>query len=200
MAGCSYGEYDHIIPAVGYTNKAAGTSADYSDNDTLTTFSLYGRKALRRSFGSFPGGSLDEAAASEWDTPPCQFDTLAGGCLPPGKNFGVAIIGVIDAAGTSRPVRLAVDRNSEPNVSEGEKPVNLKGTVTVSALTPGKKYRLLRYNSAANVPTTGDAKAFLKSKYTKATDFTAKTTKWVFKDPTPILSNGSAYYRCVALP
>ena len=96
-------------------------------------------------------------------------------------------------------MRLAVDRNSEPNVSEGEKPVPLKGTVTVSALTPGKKYRLLRYNGAAAVPTAGDAKAFLKSKYDKATDFTATATKWVFKDPLPIMSNGAAYYRCVAL-
>ena len=192
----SDGDYDHIVPAVGYTNKV-GTSAEYSDNDTLTFYSLFGLKTLRRSFGGLPGGSLNEDAASEWDVPACQYGTLAGGCLPPGKNYGVAITGVLDAARTSRPVRLAVDRNSEPNVSEGEKPVGLKGTVTVSALTPGKKYRLQRYNSAANVPTAGDAKAFLKSKFDKATDFTASGKTWTYKDPLAIMSNGSAYYRCV---
>lgn len=94
-------------------------------------------------------------------------------------------------------MRLAVDRADEPNLSEGAKAVGLRGTVTVSGLTKGRKYRLLRYNSAAAVPTSGDAKAFLASKYSKSTSFTATGSTWTWTDPTPILSSGVAYYRCV---
>lgn len=69
--------------------------------------------------------------------------------------------------------------------------------MTVSALTAGLKYALLRYNSAAALPTTGTAATFLASAYSARTNFTAKAATWVYTDPTPIVSSGTVYYRCV---
>jgi hypothetical protein len=104
-----------------------------------------------------------------------------------------------DQAGTSLPVRLAVDKSYEPNVSTGAKPLLLTGTVTVSGLTPGKAYALLRFNSYASVPTSGGADAFLGSEHDRVVEFIPTGQTWTYVDPVKIVSSGMAYYRCVLL-
>lgn len=82
--------------------------------------------------------------------------SLPGG----GKNYGVAITGVIDRDGKTLPVRLTTDVNEErpamgeaSNARPASATVNL--TATVSGLTPGVRYTLYRYDSFNKVPEAG---------------------------------------------
>lgn len=52
-----------------------------------------------------------------------------GGCMPIYMNYAVAVTGILDASATSRPVRLAVNRSDEPNISLGAAPAKLTGIV-----------------------------------------------------------------------
>jgi hypothetical protein len=94
---------------------------------------------------------------------------------------------------------LAVDQNREPNVADGEPAGVLTGTVTVSSLKKGKMYRLMRYDSVAKVPVSGNKAAWLSSKFDSKVDFTATATTWTYKDPRKIVSSGVAYYKCVQM-
>ncbi|CAF4582435.1 unnamed protein product, partial [Rotaria sp. Silwood2] len=96
------------------------------------------------------------------------------------------------------PVRLKVDRSNEPNLSLGAKPVLMQGTVTVFGLVFGRNYVLLRYKSYTEVPSSGNATAFLNSKYYKRHNFRATNTTYTYVDPEKIPSNGTTYYRCVS--
>ncbi|MEI6602289.1 MAG: hypothetical protein WCL54_02245 [Clostridia bacterium] len=169
-------DYDHIVPVVGVTSR-----------DSLLFYTLYSNRLISRPFSTL---------AATRDT--CDSELDDGGNIPQNVDYGIAMKGLKDANGASYPTRLRINRSDEPNVSLGETAVNLKGTVTVSGLKPGKKYALLRYDDLSNVPTSGDATAFLASNYDHMTSFTAETATWTFVDPVGILSSGATYYRCVA--
>jgi len=51
------------------------------------------------------------------------------------------------------PVHVEVDRIDEPNLINGEPPVQLNAKIAVESLTPGRTYVLYRYNDPAMVPT-----------------------------------------------
>jgi len=114
----------------------------------------------------------------------------------------VAVTGIKDASGTSLPVRLKVNSNKESNVVAGKKPGLLTGTVTVSGLTAGVGYALLRFDTTNAVPTTGNAAAFMAAPWSSMVNFTVKgkATTWTYKDKKKIPSNGVAYYRAVRRP
>ena len=124
--------------------------------------------------------------------------STAGGCFPDNTNYGVAVAGIRDDNGTTLPARLAINSNKEPNLIQGKAPTMFMGTLTISSLTIGKPYKVLRYNAYKNVPTAGDAAAFRSSNYTSSFDFVAKKTIFVYKDKAKIPSDGVAYYRVVS--
>ena len=169
-------DYDHIVPVVGVTSR-----------NSLLFYTLYSNRLIARPFSTL---------AATRDA--CDSDLDDGGNIPQNVDYGIAMKGLKDANGVTFPTRLSVNRSDEPNVSLGETAVNLKGTVTVSNLTPGKKYVLLRFDDLSNVPTSGDAAAFLASRYDYMTAFTAESATWTHVDPVGIRSSGATYYRCVA--
>ena len=188
-------DFDHIVPAVG-----ASSAGD------LTFFNLYELEAM-----VLPLGKLNATRKR------CQRDLVEGGCIPSRVDYGTAVAGIADAGRATLPVRLAVNRPDEPNYSPvnladpdeyrtaPEKPAAMKGTVTVSGLTPGRKYRLMRFSSPAKVPTKGAAAAWLASSYDSHVDFVAPAggdsgSKWVYADPRPFQSTATIFYRCVEKP
>ena len=106
---------------------------------------------------------------------------------------------MVDVDRVTRPVRLSVSAWNEPNLhpAYNEAPIEMDGTVTVSDLTVGQSYSLLRYSSYEHVPTKGDARAFLESDFDEQHRFTATESSYVYADPKKIPSTGSVYYRCV---
>ena len=184
-------DYDHIVPAVGYIGT---TSATYSESDRLLSYTLFSTDVVDRTFASLPSGPSKPVSPTS-----CKKTTLEGGNIPLGINYAVSIPGFRDPEKVGKPVRLAIDRNDEPNVTLGEPACLLTGTATVSELTSGKRYRLLRYDSVSNVPVSGNAAAWLASKFDNMIDFTASGTTWTYEDPKKIVSNGVAFYKCVTL-
>ncbi|WP_394849591.1 C39 family peptidase [Pendulispora brunnea] len=173
-------EYDHIMPAVGIDFRRA---SGYDAQDTLSFNTNFGGR-VRRTFGA------------SWGTrQSCINDSNAGGCIPQGVDYGIAVLGITDRKRATLPVRLVMARNAEPNVSLGESAETMQTTVTVSGLTKGRSYALLRYDKAKNVPTDAMAAGFLASKYDKRVDFTATGNTWAESDTFD--SDGVAYYRCV---
>jgi hypothetical protein len=73
----------------------------------------------------------------------------------------------------------------------------MTATVTVSSLTIGRAYSLLRYDDYRLVPTNATAAQFLASQFTHRTDFTATGPTFTFVDPATFTSSGTTYYRAV---
>ena len=115
-------------------------------------------------------------------------------------NYGIAVTGIIDEDGVTYPCRLSVSEWDEPNPAFRQKPVEMDGTVKVMNLTSGKIYVLLRYSSYKNVPTRGDATAFLRSNFDIDHEFVATDTTYIYEDPKKISSAKCVYYRCVEKP
>jgi hypothetical protein len=120
-----------------------------------------------------------------------------GGCVPRDVDYGVAVSGVTDAQHVTLPITMTVPGTSEPNVSQGATASQMTATVTVSGLTTGLAYALLRYDDYRNVPTNTSAAGFLASQFTHRTDFTATGATWTFVDPVTFISSGTTYYRAV---
>ncbi|CAF4661981.1 unnamed protein product [Rotaria magnacalcarata] len=98
------------------------------------------------------------------------------------------------------PLEVTVSKWDEPNLAFNEDPIEMDGIVTVYNLNIGSTYVLLRYSSYKNVPTKGDADAFMKSLHDFKHEFTADDTSYIYEDPKKIPSKGSVYYRCVLQP
>jgi hypothetical protein len=119
-----------------------------------------------------------------------------------GRQFGVAITGVIDLNNETLPVRVSTDKYYEcPAMINGSTasppPEHLKLTITVSDLQPSTAYNLYYYNDFSIVPT---------GKFNKKAKQATKA--WAFStgpapSPTPyimrmtIISNDIAVYRAV---
>lgn len=191
------GEYDHIVPVIGVSSsKPATQPAAYYADDAIT-FSDNGlwspdRKPAylyRFKFGAF---QANREEANDENRP---LYSLPSG----GKNYGVAITGIIDRDGKTLPVRLTTDVNEEkPAMDENSNSrpdsANLNLNVTVSGLKPGVAYNLYRYNSFDNVPESGfNAKA---SKANKHWEINIKEgATYVLKET--IRSDQVAVYRAV---
>ena len=67
----------------------------------------------------------------------------------------------------------------------------------MSGLQAGNRYVLLRYDDAADVPTSGTAAEFRASS-TSRVPFVAAGPEWTLVDPVSFRSDGVRYYRVVA--
>ena len=166
-------DYDHIIPVIG-----AGSF--------ITFYNLYSTTAM-----TFPESRFSATRAT------CKRTLLQGGCAPLNVDYGVAVTGIAGGTGLGsfRPVRLDV-----PNPIQPKTPTLMQGTVTVSGLTAGKTYRLLRYINPATVPVTAAAALGTRPVGTTSVDFNATGATYKLVDPVKFLSSSTTFYRCVALP
>ena len=113
-------------------------------------------------------------------------------CINADTDYGIAVNGIKGSGAI--PVSLSVNKQSEPDVREGQPPSILTGTVTASALTPGAKYTLYRYEGTETLPTDGTS----GTTATHKTPFTPTAATWTFKDGFPIRSSTAQYYRVFA--
>ena len=177
-------DYDHIVPIVGYEEDSkAAVSAVYF-NDLHSNFSI------RAPVSDFVSTRRECNSPARFG--PDSF------CLPRDYDYGLAVTGNEDTHGALLPVRLAMDSWTEPDYSREdgrhEVPVPLHATVTVSNLTAGNRYALLRFDNAAEVP----AAEFLKAPYAAKSEFLAGGATWSTR--ATFLSNTTQFFRCVSMP
>lgn len=179
IKGMTDPDYDHIVPVIGFRSSFA--TSRYHASDTLLFNDNIASTTLARTFGTL--------AATRRGTNTGRF-TYA---IPSRVDYGCAVTGIVDTLRETVPVRLQVDRSSEPNLIAGAPPVTLNATVNIQSLVPGKTYSLLRYDDPSRVPDSG----FLaKGGYTSTRTFTATAATQAFTDR--FLSNAVVTYRCVA--
>jgi hypothetical protein len=170
-------DYDHIVLGV---NALSTNWSSYQDQDVLYFNDGYEPYALSRRFSTF------------YDTRSMKHNCAKNEyCVPQNVDYGCAVTGIRDDSGTALPVRLTLNRWTEPDLIKGERPVTLKAVVTVTSLVKGKTYALLRYDNYRNVPT----KNFLSSAYTVSLSFVAAGNTFTYNDQ--FSSNGIVVYRCV---
>ncbi|MGH8045928.1 MAG: hypothetical protein ACREKL_01660 [Chthoniobacterales bacterium] len=147
-------QYDHIVPVARIRSRHSFENRKFfgSDRITFSDNGLFGTAHDRPywftfTFADFPASRKQVSGKN---------GPLYG--LPDyGRNFGVAITGVMDADGETLPVRIATSRNDEIPVMKRKSivrpaPMPLTLTVTVSNLTPGVAYKLYRYDRLYAVP------------------------------------------------
>jgi len=173
-------DFDHIIPAIGFS---ANSVRNYSNNDTITFYDNFlPNQSYTRTFGSFYDTRSMNGNGDDYDL-----------CLPKEVDYGDVIIGIKDTFHECFPVRLSVDCNDEPNPYENESPIEMDAEITITELTIGDDYMLLRYGDTDDIPSYNFADSV-----DDAVDvqyFTATDTTMILYDT--IWSDDLAVYRCV---
>ena len=152
---------------------------------------LYSNATVRAETHSF----VKSRKACHEDRGSSQHGDLAPFCLPKKYDYGIAVSGNEDIDGVLLPVRLAMDQWKEPDYSKEdgyhEAPTMMGATVTVSGLTVGTRYALLRFEDPAAVP----KRDFLKAPFTHKTEFVATVKTWTAR--AAFMSNSTTLFRCV---
>ena len=84
-----------------------------------------------------------------------------------------------------------MDQSSEPDVTRGQRPSRMTGTVTVTGLQVGQSYELWRWDSVESAYDYANA-----SKTVPFIAQNASSRSFVYADPDPIISNTAVYYAC----
>lgn len=189
-------EYDHIVMVTGVSSKHPFKPSAYHSDDVIT-FSDNGLWSpdgepdfiYKSSFGSFHANRRQANSASH------RLYSLPSD----GRNYGVAITGIIDRDGQALPVRLSTNVNYEkPIMEEGSstRPASqdLTLTVTVLGLVPGVTYNLYRYDNFQSVPNAGFNAAAEKADKSWEINIKSGTS---FSVKEKIKSNQIAVYRAV---
>jgi hypothetical protein len=184
LSGSSDSDYDHIMPAIGV--QSTNATGGFGSSDKLEWNTLFSSQTVTNTFGAL-GGSRSS----------CKLSIGKGGCVPLGVDYGIAVPGFLDKDQATLPIKLTVDKASEPNLSQGAAPGTLQGTLTVYGLQPGRNYALLRYNGFESVPESGTPADYLKSAFGNRVTFTAKTGSWSYTDPNTIKTDSTTYYKVV---
>jgi hypothetical protein len=120
--------------------------------------------------------------------------------MPRDYISSIAITGNIDPNAELYPVSLDVGSWSEPDWGSEDHinapPVKFFPSATVSLLTIGTQYSLLRFDDPSYVPLGG----FFAGPWTQVVNFTAVSATQVLNGLRPIWSNGTYFYRCVVSP
>ena len=155
--GGSDSDYDHIVPIVGYEDSSGDASAQSqrrnasAQGQRLTFFDLEESTPEKCIFNVDFDSFINTRAG-------CNRGS-AEYCLPSKRDFAVSVTGPADPNGELArgvQVRVLVARWDEPNVSakKPEPPATMFANVSLSGLTSGAQYSLLRYNRVG-VPTSG---------------------------------------------
>jgi len=178
IKGMSDPDYDHIVPAIGFSAKDIST---FNNTDELIFNDCFTYSFYTRSFQSI------------WDTRSMNNNGISNTyCIPKNIAFGCSITGNKDEKNETKPVHLTIDQANEPDVAKGESPVLLNATITIDSLTIGKKYALLRYNDYNKVPSSG----FNPAEAASAIYFTASAENQILSDL--FMSNNAVFYRCIS--
>jgi hypothetical protein len=134
--------YDHIVPVTG----VSASSLTFSDNG------LWNPTGKPRFAFTYPLATFPKTRAQA-NAPDGTVYALAND----GRNYGIAVRGVVDADGETLPVRLSTSVKWErpamrkhSNVRPRAMPLTL--TIVVSNLKPGVEYRLYRYDRLGRIP------------------------------------------------
>jgi len=177
IQGLSDPDYDHIIPAIGFTG--ANVNA-YTGTDQLTYNSCFDTTSFTRAFSKlYDTRSMNGNGA------------VYSYCIPEYVNYGVAVTGIKDPSRQTKPVHMVLDSLDEPNITQGASARMMKAWITSDSLTPGQHYALLRYNNYLTVPAAG----FNPSNANTSVYFTASAVQMTVKDS--FLSNTAVFYRCI---
>jgi hypothetical protein len=177
IKGLSDPDYDHILPAIGFRATSINT---YAGTDQLSYNSCFDTTAFTRNFSTlYDTRSMSANGAT---------NTY---CIPQNVDYGVAVTGIKDPAGQTRPVHIVLDSLGEPNVSLGASARLMKAWITTDSLSAGTAYALLRYTNYQTVPASGFSPANANS----TIYFTAAGINQTFRDS--FLSNTAVFYRCI---
>eukprot|EP01052_Picozoa_sp_SAG31_P002346 SAG31_NODE_83_length_27039_cov_14.035746_2_plen_265_part_00 len=170
-----------------------GYETDGEDESVAVVYfnDLYSNATIQAETQSF----VKSRKACSEDARSSQDGGLAPFCLPKKYDYGIAISGNEDIDGVLLPVRLDMDQWKEPDYSKEdgfhEAPTMMGATVTVSDLTLGTRYALLRFEDPAAVP----KREFLKARFAHKTEFVAKVATWTTR--VAFMSNSTILFRCV---
>ncbi|MFN8398173.1 MAG: T9SS type A sorting domain-containing protein [Bacteroidia bacterium] len=177
VAGENSSEYDHIVPAIGYSS--TDTTA-FHNSDQLMFNDNYASTTYTRTFGSIWDDRFMNGNGATYDY-----------CIPQEVNYACAVTGIKDLAHVTKPLHMSINRWDEPNVTQGENPVLLTGTLVAESLQVGNRYALLRYNDYHLVPSSGfNPTGASSTTYFVATGSTYTTTA-------TFMSNTAVFFRCV---
>jgi hypothetical protein len=177
VSGMTDPDYDHIIPAIGFSATSVNS---YSATDSLFFNTNFDTVPFKRIFSSLYG----TRAVANNSAPFAYY-------VPQNVDYGAAVTGNKDPGHVTKPIHIVLDSNDEPNVSLSAQACILKATLTIDSLTSGQSYALLRYNNYLNVPSTG----FSPSGANSVVYFTATaTTKIIFDS---FMSDSAVFYRCI---
>ena len=181
VSGGSDLDYDHIIPLIGFHSSHDPTH--YFSDDQIVYNDNYSIKSQSQQAGVL----LATRTQAEYRDGVYY--------LPRNWDFGYAVKGIVDRNRETATVSLRLNRPDEPNVIEGESATTMQGTATITQLTPGKRYALLRYDDWSKVPDS----AFLgRGGYKSSYTFIARSA--TVSVPVGFPSVGCVTYRCVPAP
>lgn len=183
------GHFDHHEPLIGIGSNHDLSDETVYDDDWVLHFSDQDLQTYYRTFESLQDSTdLDgnckdaQAGFGKNEMYPCFYEQV---------TYGLAINGLKTLAPTQR-VAIDVDSQTEPNVRERERAINLHSTVHVYGLTEGKTYTLYRYKDA--LP-TDSWETGVEYKWS----FKATADEYVFQDPNPFTSSGATFYAVPSL-
>lgn len=178
-------DYDHIMPTIGYKKDSSsgailgliyndlwGTQPRYADLSTAVT-------------------TRSNCLTTTKPTQPYDY------CIPSSNVYAIALTGNVDQNSETVPMTLTMPSWKEPDWGKEdglhEKAVQFTVTATVSGLTSGKQYSVLRYDDQRNVPISG----FLDSSFSERFDFTAQGATQELTDFDSFMSDATIFYRVV---
>ena len=114
-------------------------------------------------------------------------------CIDEDVTYGLAVTG-LDVNGTSGKTSMQVKLKYEPNVRNGDKPIEIRPVITVTGLNPSKPYRILRYVGTDSLP----AGAPFSSPNATVAVTAGPDGKAEWADPPPFMSDEAVYHLTVA--
>jgi hypothetical protein len=182
--GLPYGFYSHVEPVFGYYSDHPLEDPDWHPGDYIEHASNGSPHPYYREVDKLTDNLnfTGNCAVSGYPGDPCVYEEY---------GFAWAFQDVLDSThpDDGMALSLAMDQDAEPDTRRGQAPVSLFGTVTVTGLTPGKKYVLYRWDSVDTA---------FNYELASHIDFTADGATFAHKDTRAIISNQVAYYRCLA--
>lgn len=177
------GMYGHVEPVIGIMSNHPLNDTTVYDDDVVMHYNDAGVNTIHRKISTLPG---------KWAGPghPAECGLFYRYCIGNPYGFGWAVKGFADKQAHAAPASLRVDPwKSEPDTRSGEKPADLKGTLTATELSAGQAYDIYRWDSVKEAFT-------YSTEYIKTT-FTATSDTYVYVDTASFKSDGVAYYRVV---
>lgn len=191
-------QYDHIVTVTSVQSKY--TDGQYHDDDVITfddhaLWNPDGNPQYRFSY-TFKDFQKTRVQANNPNGPIYSLNSN-----PNIGNFGIAVQGVVDPKHETFPVRVDTSVNYEnPEIADksNQRPASmpLTLTVTVSGLTPGKTYRLYKYDDEQAVPESDFNEHSTNASH--IWEITPAGPTYTLTDP--IQSSDKAIYRAVLAP